>query len=242
MYRVNELYPLDYIEYFENEKILISTKHNFAFTGWEIARLKGFIEPGAQVVHVDSHIDDIMDGIFVEGIKNIKTVDEAIRVGNQLDYANFIWAGFGSQTIKEIIHVSDDYLEVLFNYKEKLNKDELNDVEKILDGNDYKGKRVNYISEIKEEYLWKDNIILDLDLDYFVKKKSNGSIVEEVMDDVDSIRHDLTVLKNMRDWNFITVALEPLCCGGDDNSKIIFDIFKEVFGLDGNKGTILKIK
>lgn len=237
MYKLHEQYPENLVMY-GDEGIIISAKHNFAFFGWELARLKGFVKKGATLVHVDSHLDDIHDGIYVSGIRDIKSIEEALCISTKLDHANFIWAGFATGVISNVIFACDENEEVNFNYKKTFPVEEVNKIDQILKGNDYKGQRYQCIEDL---ILPSDcQLILDLDLDYFVKQvQDDDGIFKEVVAQEGKIRQDLTKLKEMARWDFITVALEPYYCGGDDNCRFIFNIFKEVF--DINESDLKKI-
>lgn len=114
----------------------------------------------------------------------------------------------------------------------------MNKIDQILKGNDYKGQRYQCIEDL---ILPSDcQLILDLVLDYFVKQvQDDDGIFKEVVAQEGKIRQDLTKLKEMARWDFITVSLEPYYCGGDDNCRFIFNIFKEVF--DINESDLKKI-
>ena len=42
-------------------------------------------------------------------------------------------------------------------------------------------------------------------------------------------------LKNLTDWDVITIALSPEYCGGEDECSYLFELFLECFGIDKNE-------
>ncbi len=74
-------------------------------------------------------------------------------------------------------------------------------------------------------------MILDLDLDYF---NASNNLVEPILYSDEEIVQWLRYLRDMQPWDFITVALSPMYCGGDEQCEHIYRLFLDVFGLDVN--------
>lgn len=226
-----------YKVFFPEKGVFVSDDHNWAFAAWEICRLQKYIN-NATLVHVDAHLDDTWDGILVEGLHDIKSIEEVYKVTEKLDVANFIWAGFSTDAINNIIYVTrktDRFQKHNpFDFNEwDFDDHELVEIKKLIQKKKYEGARFESIEELyamKGEItkFTKDKpIILDLDLDYFNK---SDSFEKNLMED-HFIRESLYQIRDMYEWDLITVALSPIYCGGDDAAWHIYEIFLEVFEL-----------
>ncbi|MFP3509405.1 UPF0489 family protein [Peribacillus sp. SIMBA_075] len=228
---------------FPEHKIFVMCDHNWAFAAWELSKVYDFIEPNATLVHVDAHLDDLPDGILANGLGSIKNKQDVYNVTEKLQIANFIWAGFATDSIDNIIYVTPKTNETQshdpFDLSDwKFNECEL-ELSELLSRKKYQGKRLQTIEDLVYEkvngrisqYLNNKPVILDLDLDYF---NTSQYFEPELMDD-EKIRKNLISLRDLYDWDLITVALSPLFCGGDDACWHIYEIFLEVFNLDLTK-------
>ncbi|MBO3789594.1 hypothetical protein FH505_10680 [Bacillus velezensis] len=200
---------------FPNKKIFIMRDHNFAFAAWEIGRLRGDIQPGASLIHIDAHLD------YCDNPVNAKGIDSELKakeVASQLDVSEFILPAQRIGTIKKCFTISDDSVHI-----------EQNDTfQRAYSYNHYEQNlRHRWYKETEGT-----SVILDLDLDFFNKNfndyNSNAVLLPE-----DSI---ITQLENIRDnmwvWDMITVALSPEYCGGERESDYLFELFLNVFGLN----------
>ncbi|WP_255310461.1 UPF0489 family protein [Bacillus wiedmannii] len=136
--------------YFPDRKIFIFTQHNWAFSAWEIGRLRNYIKPGATVVHIDAHLD-YLDPL--QEIGPITNESEAIAIDGNLDIAEFIIPAMQTGTVGNVFMISNDSIEI----------DEDIKVERA-----YTLKHYEHVYRRK----WFDNtvgksVILDLDLDFF---------------------------------------------------------------------------
>ncbi|ADO55637.1 UPF0489 family protein [Paenibacillus polymyxa] len=99
--------------------------HNWSFAAWEVSKIENRIQEGSLVVHVDSHFDDVPDGLVVRGLFEAKSKEDIMKVSRSYDRSlgqvpesnlmhidNFIWALIGRGTIEEVIFVSRDKLEL----------------------------------------------------------------------------------------------------------------------------------
>lgn len=94
--------------------------HSWALAAWEIERLKGNIKEKSLLLHVDYHLDDVPDGLFVDGILTAQNKEEIISLfrtreelesGTDLDKSkiyidNFIWPAFVRGTLGEMFIIS----------------------------------------------------------------------------------------------------------------------------------------
>lgn len=59
---------------------------------------------------------------------------------------------------------------------------------------------------------------------------SNGILPTDTI-----IRSQLEYIKNMMEWDMVTVALSPEYCGGEEMCLHLFKLFLDVFNLDIDK-------
>jgi hypothetical protein len=85
---------------FPEQKIFISRDHNWAFSAWEIGRLRNYINPGATVVHIDGHLDYLDPMCEIE---QITTEREAINFGRNLGIAEFILPALQTGTVGKVL-------------------------------------------------------------------------------------------------------------------------------------------
>ncbi|MED4885424.1 hypothetical protein [Bacillus smithii] len=231
----------DYRICFPEKRIFISRDHQWAFAAWELAKMYEAIKPNSTLIHVDAHLDDVWDGIEVEGLLSIQTIEDIYKVtaNEQMKIDNFIWAGFATDAIQNVIYVArqkiDDHDP--FDLSDwDFNSLHLESVKDLIKKKKYDGIRIDYVEEFRELYdkglldtFIKDkDLILDIDLDYF--NLSNDLLQPELMD-TERIISTLKYLRDLFDWSLITVALSPLYCGGDNECWQIYEIFLDVFGL-----------
>lgn len=212
---MKELFPREYRIYFPDKKIFVSRDHNFAFAAWEIGRLRGYIKPGASLIHIDAHLDYCDNPIDITGIDN---EEKAIEIARNLDIAEFIIPAQRKGTIERCFAISDDEV----------------DVEQSI--NFQRAYTLNHYQQILRDKWYKEtegaSMILDLDLDYFNKNymdyNSNAVLLPQ-----NAIKTQLeNIKKYMWDWDMITVALSPEHCGGEKECQYLFDLFLCVFGLN----------
>ncbi len=79
----------------------------------------------------------------------------------------------------------------------------------------------------------KKSTILDLDLDYFNDSNIWGE--NPNLKNEEQIVRNLEYLKNLNEWDVITVALSPEYCGGEDACNYLFELFLECFNIDENE-------
>ncbi|WP_367387221.1 UPF0489 family protein [Bacillus vallismortis] len=209
-------------------------QHKWAFYIWELAREKGLIKPNATLFHVDAHLDDlpfvledIPEYINITGIENLKAFTD-----KHLNIDTFIWPAFGRETINNIIYVSN------FSGSKPFEDWTREHVE----GRIYEGIRVHSIQELKESiflggvepYIQDNSLILNLDLDFFNEEEFYDRGPQLKSDQ--EVAESLTYLKNLKDWDLITISLSPEHCGGEEACNHLFQLFLNVFELDLKKG------
>lgn len=230
----------DYKVCFPEKRIFISRDHNWAFAAWEMNRLYGGTE-NATLIHVDAHLDDVWDGISVNGLYEIKSQEDIYSVTEQLKIDNFIWAGFATNAIDNIIYVTRRT-----NRQQNHNPFDLTDwefsnlelepVRELLKRKKYKGLRFDSIEQFAEmsdenieKHIKNQSIILDLDLDYF---NLSDDLHNPILMEAEIIKEHLKYLRDLYDWDLITVAMSPIYCGGEDECWHIYELFLEVFNLN----------
>ena len=135
---------------YPEKRIFISRDHNWAFAAWEIGRIRSYIQAGATIIHIDSHLD------FAEPqyeVRNIDSEGEAIKFGQKLQIDEFIIPAQSNGTIGEVLIISDD--------SERLYEETA--VQRAFTLNHYEHE---YRSKWYEDTNGK-SVILDLDLDFF---------------------------------------------------------------------------
>lgn len=245
-------YDFDWKVAFPEKRIYLMRQHNWAFAAWEIERLKGNLQPKSLLVHVDAHLDDTPDGVFVPGLHEAQSVEQLIAVAQGHDYAsgrvcppdcmqidNFIWAAVARDTIGETIFVSHQDDEVLsldmlrHDAVQKRNENCQNIIAKLPDGCTYKHQRYmdvpSFLSSCDDQrWSTEQTKILDLDLDYF---NVSEEIAPKLMPEA-QIRDELQVLRNLYQWDAVTVALSPEYCGGKEEAAYLLALFLEIFELE----------
>lgn len=221
---------------FPDRRIFITPDHNWAFYAWEVARARGWTKPFATLVHVDAHLDDIYDGVEVDGFNDIQTLQDVKVVTERMKIENFIWPAFVRGTIDKIIYVArfpeHDAFDINLLMDPKI-------VQIVPPGRQYGGMHVQFLEDFKQGYdakqfdgLLESSAILDLDLDYF--NVSDNIFHSRLFPDEEIFRW-FVYLRDLRDWDFITVALSSFYCGGDEQCEHILRIFFDVFGLSAKE-------
>jgi hypothetical protein len=197
--------------------IVIMRDHNWAFSAWEKARMRGIIKPEAALLHVDFH-PDYFETLYK--LPSFETEDEVIQVGEKLQIFEFIKAAEQTGTIKDVYMIGDyekPPKEVFHSYT-------YNQFE-----NEYSG------AFFKEDR----SLILDLDLDFFNVHAHHaifGTYDKNPFRYSDAfIKFHLHQFKEAYDngwWDLITVAVSPEHCGGDEAAQELLDLFLEVFELE----------
>lgn len=232
--------------------------HNYAFSSWEIERLKGKIELNSTLIHVDSHLDDLPEAIEIVGILDkINSFEEAIKLGEKFDYSrgtspdriymhidNFIWPAIMRNTVGNVIYISDDSKTELNKKKLRLEieKDPKNDkpiVRKLFENLLRYDKNISRLKSIEDfeqsinDFLLNlelSKTILDIDLDYFNDSDSFDS--NPKLRSEEQIIKNLQYLKQLTNWDVITVALSPEYCGGEEACNYLLDLFLTSFKID----------
>ncbi len=204
---------------YPDRKIYLMRNHNWAFSAWELGRIKKEIQPGARLLHVDFH-DDYCDPSQV--IHKIDTEQDALQAGEGLEIFDFIRAAQQTGTIKDVYTIGDYDRppdEVCHSYT-------LNQFE-----NEYRMEFFNSESQ---------SLILDLDLDFFNLHAYRN--IEKNYDDNpfrysdEFIRKQLGYFRQYNDvWDLLTVCISPEHCGGYQTAQEILDIFLECFDLNNEE-------
>lgn len=245
----------DWKIWFPEQRIYLMRQHNWAFAAWEIEKMKGTLKPQSILVHVDAHLDDTPDGVFVDGLAEARTHEEILQVAKGHDYAsgqacppnvmqidNFIWAAVARGTIGKTIFVSHQKEEVLsleeirFQAYQKKNEYCQAILSKLPADCNHSHERFLDIESFEAEYDFSllragQTTILDLDLDYF-NRSDDG--LHAQLESVQQIKEYLHKLKNLCDWDVMTVAISPEYCGGE--AELLVRSFLSVYGLNLEDG------
>lgn len=212
------IFDSEYRIFFPNEKVFISRDHNWAFSAWEIGRMRSFIKPGATVVHIDAHLDYIDP--LCENVQ-FSSENEVINLARNLGIAEFIIPAQKTGTVGKVLMVSNDKVDI----------NEETGIERAYTLNHYEQVyRRKWFADTAGQ-----SVILDLDLDFFNFNYEdwdcNSVLLPEPL-----IRKELEYMKkHMWDWDMVTVALSPEFCGGKEQSQYLFNLFLDVFNLDIKK-------
>lgn len=232
-------FPEDFRICFPEKNIYISRDHNWAFAVWTLQKRANELNPNATLVHVDAHLDDVWDGLEVEGLHDMKKPEDVFNVTSKMSIDNFIWPAIGTDTIDNVIYISQQtYGDGPFDFRDwDYSNKGLKPVKDIYDSGKHNGIRYWNL----EEFLMnKDNkevkallegkdLVLDLDLDYF-NENDNDLTISNLMEEP-KIIENLTTLRDLYPWKLITVALSPIYSGGDDNAEYLLGLFCKVFNL-----------
>lgn len=201
---------------YPTRNIYLMRNHNWAFSAWEIGRLNNEITPNARLLHVDFH-DDYFDPIDKYKSYDIKTREEAIIAGYNLNINDFIKPAKQNGTIGEIYMVGDynnPPCDVYHSYTYH-----------------------QFENEHKLEFFSKENcsFILDLDLDFFNINSYNAieySGNNPCLYSEEYINKHLEQLIQYKDsWDLITVCISPEHCGGNEAAQYLLDLLIEKFNL-----------
>lgn len=225
---------------FPKEDIFISSDHNWAFAAWELNKRAGKVHPNATLIHVDAHLDEVWDGLEVDGLYDIKNSTDVFNVAEKLQIDNFIWPAIGTGAIDNVIYVSQqNYGGDPFDFKEWDYTDvRLIPVKEIFDSDRHNGLRFWNIEELfknkdtekVKKLIGEKSLILDLDLDYF-NENENDLLRSNLMNE-QKIIDNLATLRDLYPWDLITVALSPIYCGGEDNALYLLELFYRVFNVN----------
>lgn len=213
--------------YFPEKNIYLMRNHKWAFSAWEIERLKDNIKKGAVLLHVDYHTDFNEPGIDIPKINSRK---EALEIGEKLEIMDFIQASISAGTLGEVFMISDDRVsngESEFTRAYTFNHFE----------NEYRTLFFQQANEFSN-----DDYILDIDLDFF---NSNAhSFISKNYDDNahlysdEYIKEHLVRLKDYTDWKVITIAISPEHCGGIEEAMRLYKLTLEVFQLEDSQAVV----
>lgn len=208
--RLNENFRINFPE----QKIYISRDHNWAFSAWEIGRLRGYIKPGATIVHIDGHVD-YLDPMMEIG--DIATEEEALNLGSSFGIAEFIIPAQKIGTIENVLMISNDGVDISDT-----------PVERAYTLNHYEQQfRRKWFEQTEGK-----SVILDLDLDFFNFNYQDLDCNPVMLPETLIRQQLLNIRKYMWEWDMVTVALSPEYCGGEEVSEYLLDLFLDVFQLD----------
>lgn len=234
------------------QKIFLMKHHNWAFVAWDLARDKGWTHDNSTLFHVDQHLDAAIDGAMVPGLLQAKGLKELSaltksELGNDtiVGIDNFVWAGFARESIENIIYVSPEENDELFNQKSHslhlqkyLSKKRIEHLHGIhwssMDVFEFAKKR-----NLMNIYTEGHSLILDLDLDFFAfQSETKSGHTCYILKDTEEIRSDLRTLRDMYTWDAITVALSPehWYIGGPEKAEYVLKLFLEEFQIDLSQG------
>ena len=181
----------------EDNNVFLFGSHQYALYYWVKCFEKGSIKHGANLVHIDFHSDFLSsEGVF-DNLLSSKIICEQI-INKSINYDNFIRV---AKSMKLIDHID-------FCCKPQVG--EFNDVTPY----------INYVSPIKlleqrkffiqESNCSKNNLILDIDLDFFVsfedeyiKLKEEKQIINEIkaINKLSKLAC-LTTIATSQDWSW----------------------------------------
>lgn len=194
-------------------------------------------------------IDTKEDAIVIADKYDYSNIELPDRIYMGID--NFIWPSIIRNTIGNVIFISDDEQEELneSNLKRQI-EDSYSDYNRndirndrnakiLLKNLESHNKSINRYQSIEEfdrnggiSLIEKSNqkLILDLDLDYFNDSKRYNS--EPNLKDEVQIVNNLEYLRDVANWDAITVALSPEHCGGEEPCEYLLSLFLKIFNIN----------
>ncbi|MCF6412041.1 UPF0489 family protein [Pseudalkalibacillus salsuginis] len=250
---------LDWKVQIPEKNMYIMKDHSWAFAAWEIERLKGNLLPDSVLLHFDYHLDDVPDGLLVDGVLTASTKEELFRLTrtrkeinngildtHKIYIDNFIWPSFARGTLGSMFVIAPQNLPDIAKWvlrEEKVNSSQestdltRDEILQLIPKEKFNNVYRSFsLEEFEEKHLstYKNTIknkgrILDIDLDYF--NKAGDSFSVELATETE-IKTELSFLLHLCKWDLITVALSPVYCGGDDIAEYLLKLFMEVAELD----------
>ncbi|MHA7582062.1 peptide arginase family protein [Paenibacillus vandeheii] len=239
-----------------DKRITIMRNHNWAFGAWELARLDGEIKSNSLLVHVDSHLDDSIDGLLLEGLMEADNKEQILELSKGFDYLtretpdrsymkydNFIWPSLARETIGEIIFVSRDKknMEILEELKKSDSPESTLILSKLPLNFEHKYQRYTTIEEFLQKYDGESFLdmvsdrtaILDLDIDVF--NSSDDYNMNPDLRPPHEVRELTEELLKLYPWDLITIAISPEYCGGVLEAEMLLENVVKVLKIDLNK-------
>lgn len=240
------------IEKIWGKDLFVFVNHKVAPLCW--ARLKK-IAGVCDVVSFDSH-RDYSDGVIIRGdaekLSNSATAESALYSKyNRNGLPHFTssnefmdWDLLDDEKNKEIVErehkyfkpINDNFIDVAFmkNIVENVHCYYLNSDNRANSGkcDDIYGKDHFFtMTNIAEFKVPVNRFILDIDLDFFSKIDHEITGIRELIPEIE-IRKYLSLMKSLgkrENCVGVTIALEPDCCGSEENCLRICGVVSEVF-------------
>lgn len=215
---------------YPEKRIYIMRDHNWAYYAWDIAKSLNYIKEESSLFHIDAHLDDLSDQLEWEenNWDKVCSLSDSYNYAAKTGIAEFIAPAFAKGLINNIVFVTNEDSQDAF-YKDNM----------VIANRNYTGEHYRSFQDFFES-LMKGNLeklingrtrILDLDLDYF--NLNDRFDCDPELKEEKEIRSVLTALRDIS-WDFITVAISPEYCGGEDAAKYLYRLFLEVFQLEDN--------
>lgn len=229
----NSLYEkVNFVYFFKNLNLYITDNHRIAFWNWINFILKKDYGKYT-LIHMDEHFD-------ARGncSKNVEKVKKELNDLKNLQY--FLKSSHVNSTDTFNIAMVgwDNYVDLAIKLNIFRNiiffvPNQINDLYREI-GNDREYPHYCSMKNIHDFNFYlsdTENIILNLDLDYFVYKVHPDDPYK-VFPDVFINEYFDVIIKNIKNISLITVALSPETCGGWENSEKILELLIEKLGLD----------
>ena len=265
---------MEYLLFNKRKKIYVCLNHRAAYLCWIDANKKGFVKDSALLFHIDYHADfwlhkkSLIDEEGKIDINDMDGLKEFVRTKLSVQNSEFIVLSMYRGIIGDAISISRKN-DSIYGTPEKGSyrttdrhwfKDRKDNIHNFYLGGHWVMKLTGHnglltdgskhwdVQRIFGAHSRNQNLILDLDLDFFTYQSDEGQ--DWAMNE----RHLNTIFQSA-DFGYlfnhidvISIALEPSCCGGNEecisildklNSLVLkkysFDIKDEViqkFGLD----------
>lgn len=264
---------IEYLFFSNRKKIYVCLNHRVAYLCWLDAFRKGIIKSNALLFHIDFHADFwLNDQQLIKEQEKIAITDEQklkAFVKDRLDKLNtdFIVLSMYRGIIGDAISVSrknDTHLygQLKNGDYQTTDRHEFKDNgnlhtfylggSSVLDlvghyGLLTDGWRHKDVQKVFKDAVRSQNVILDIDLDYFTYQSPEGR------DDwafnkrhLETIFQSAAFLNLLNHIDMISIALEPSCCGGNNECRSILGKLNSValnkYGIDIEKEAIQKFK
>lgn len=235
---------MDMIFFDGKKKTYLCLNHRAAYLCWLDANEKGFIKDNALLFHIDHHADFWLHGEKLideqEDIDDEKELKEFVRTKLSVLNSEFIVLSMFRGVIGDVISISRKNDKIYGTLKKggydsterSLFKDRKDNTHtfylgghSILELAGYNGLLTDRHThqDVQEVFDKSQNVILDIDLDFFTYKGDEGkswAMNERHLEKLFSSEvFDLILRKS----KVITIALEPSCCGGNAECVSILD-------------------
>lgn len=262
---------MEYLFFSNRKKIYVCLNHRVAYLCWLDAFRKGIIKHNALLFHIDFHADFwLNDQQLIKeqekiSIKDQQKLKDFVRDRLNKLNTNFIVLSMYRGIIGDAISVSrkNDSLYGKFKRGDYTTTDRYEFKNKgilhtfYLGGSNVLDLVGRYglltdcwkhkdVQKVFKDAVRSQNVILDIDLDYFTYQSPHGDDWAFNKRHLETIFQSAAFLNLLNHIDMISIALEPSCCGGNNECRSILGKLNSValnkYSIDIEKEAIQKFK